>query len=210
MKTIAITGGIASGKSTFSKIIKDRGLPFVDCDALVHLGYEPGHMLYEAVVGHFGTEILDERGLVDRKLLGSKVFNNPEERKLLDQLTHPIIHQMVAEALERYELSGVKLAFVDMPLLFETNMAEDYDASILIDTDECLQLERLMARNSLSEAEALKRMAAQMPLSEKRLRANYLVCNNSTLEVFILHANSLIDQLIKDAESTTKDLTQRA
>lgn len=200
MKTIAITGGIASGKSTFCKIIIDRGLPFVDCDALVHAGYRPGHVLYEAVVGHFGADILNANGEIDRKLLGAKVFNNPAERQQLDQLTHPLIQQMVTEVLDVYARSGVKLAFIDVPLLFEANMANDYNASILIDTDECLQLERLMARNLLTEAEALSRMAAQMPLSEKRLRANYLVCNNGTVEDFKHHANQLIDQLIKEAQ----------
>lgn len=209
MKTIAITGGIASGKSTFCNIIKERGLPFVDCDALVHAGYEPGHVLYEAVVGQFGSGILGLNGEVDRKLLGARVFNHPKERHLLDQLTHPIIRNLIADALETYEVQGEKLVFVDVPLLFETNMANDFDASILIDTDECLQLKRLMARNQLTESEALSRMAAQMPLSEKRLRANYLVCNNGTVEDFMHHANRLIDQLIKDAESITKDLTQR-
>ena len=199
MKTIAITGGIASGKSTFCKIIIDRSLPFVDCDALVHAGYKPGHVLYEAVVGHFGADILSANGEIDRKVLGAKVFNNPAERQQLDQLTHPLIQQMVTEVLDVYARTGVKLAFVDVPLLFETNMANDYDASILIDTDECLQLERLMARNLLTEAEALSRMAAQMPLSEKRLRANYLVCNG-TVEDFKHHANQLIDQLIKEAQ----------
>lgn len=204
MKTYAITGGIASGKSTFSQIIKQRGLPFVDCDALVHAGYEQGHVLYNAVVGHFGTDILDENGEVDRRLLGQKVFNDAQARKALDQLTHPLIQALVAERLEAYEATGVAIAFVDVPLLFETNMESDYDASILIDTEEHLQLERLMVRNQFSEEEAKRRMAAQMPLVEKRLRANYKVCNNASLEEFVRHSNQLIDQLIKEAERIEK------
>ncbi len=204
MKTYAITGGIASGKSTFSQIILKRGLPFVDCDALVHDGYVQGHVLYNAVVGHFGTDILDKQGEIDRRLLGQRIFSDPNARRMLDRITHPLIRKLVAEQLEAYKASGALIAFVDVPLLFETNMESDYDASILIDTEEHLQLKRLMARNHFSEEDARQRMATQMPLVEKRLRASYQVCNNSSLETFVLHSNQLIDQLVKESERTEK------
>lgn len=192
MKIYAITGGIASGKSTFSELIKQKQLPFVDCDALVHEAYAPGKAIFEAVVAHFGIELLNEEGLVDRKRLGQLIFNDSKARNELNEITHPIVKKLIEARLKEYERLGAQYAFVDVPLLFEGDLDKDYDGSILIDTEESLQLQRLMQRNALPEVEAKNRIATQMPLAEKRKRATYVVSNNSTVEAFISQAEALI------------------
>lgn len=197
MKVFAITGGIASGKSTFCHLIKAEGLPLVDCDALVHEAYQPGGLIFEAVVGHFGREILSSSGHVDRRRLGQLIFSDETARRQLDQLTHPIVRQMIAERLAVYEASGASHVFVDVPLLFESGLEAQYDASILIDTDEAIQLKRLMSRNFLTETEALSRIRSQMPLSEKRKRASFTLGNNGELEDFLEEGRQLIKSLLK-------------
>lgn len=197
MKVFAITGGIASGKSTFCHLIKAEGLPLVDCDALVHEAYQPGGQIFEAVVGHFGEAILSPSGHVDRRRLGQLIFNDDEARRQLDKLTHPIVRQMIDEHLTAYKASGASHVFVDVPLLFESGLEAQYDASILIDTEEDIQLKRLMSRNFFTESEALSRIRSQMPLSEKRKRASFTLNNNGELEDFLEAGRRLIKTLLK-------------
>ncbi len=197
MKKYAITGGIASGKSTFSRLIKSMNLPFVDCDALVRDAYEKGGHIYEAVVKTFGLSILDASGDVDRKRLGELVFSSSEARKQIDDVTHPIVKALVEKELEKFEAAGEAHVFVDIPLLFETKAESQYDASILIDTDEALQIKRLMRRNRLKREAAIARIQAQMPLGEKRKKATYIITNNATLEDFIQRSEELLQKLLK-------------
>ena len=198
LKKYAITGGIASGKSTFCQMIKAMSLPFVDCDALVHEAYQPDGLIFEAVVNRFGTEILNDYGHVDRKRLGQMIFTNAQLKSELERLTHPIVIDLVNEQVKAFEDCGASCVFVDVPLLFENALESDFDASILIDTEETLQLERLMKRNKFSESEALHRIKAQMPLAEKRKKATFIINNNSTPEDFHKRAEGLIRTLIKN------------
>ncbi len=198
MKKYAVTGGIASGKSTFCELIKAKKLPFIDCDALVHKAYEPEGLIYKAVLEHFGSIYLEDSGQINRKLLGKEIFNNPKSRAKLDQITHPIIRHLVEAELTTYKLSGEALVFVDVPLLFESGLQEDYDGTILIDIDEDLQVERLMARNHFTFEEAVARIQAQMPLALKRNLADYVLKNNATLERFQELGTELIEKLLKE------------
>lgn len=197
MKKYAITGGIASGKSTFCEMIKALGLPLIDCDALVHKAYEPEGPIFSAVLAHFGKDYLDPEGKIDRRRLGREIFNNKKSREALNQITHPIIRQLVREALTAYEWAGDSIVFVDVPLLFEENLQNDYDGTILIDIKEELQLDRLIKRNQFTFEEAVSRIEAQMPLSKKRALATYILENNSTVEDFREKGRRLIEELVK-------------
>lgn len=201
MKKYAITGGIASGKSTFCEMIKAMGLPFIDCDALVHKAYEPEGLIFSAVLAHFGKDYLDPEGKIDRRRLGREVFNNKNSREQLNRITHPIIRQLVSEELMAYEWAGDRLVFVDVPLLFEENLQGNYDGTILIDIQEELQLDRLIKRNQFTFEEALSRIEAQMPLAKKRPLATYVLENNSTVEDFREKGRRLIEELISKYES---------
>lgn len=201
MKKYGITGGIASGKSTFCQLIKDLSLPLIDCDELVHKAYEPEGPIFNAVLTRFGEHYLNEEGQIDRRKLGREIFTNGKSREALNQITHPIISSLVLEALQSYVLKGEAVVFVDVPLLFEENLQGDYDGTILIDIEETLQIERLMQRNHFTFEEALSRIEAQMPLGKKRLLATYVLENNSTLEVFQAKGRQLIDQLISNHSS---------
>lgn len=198
MKKYGITGGIASGKSTFCQLITALNLPLIDCDALVHQAYAPEGPIFAAVLAHFGETYLDENGLIDRRRLGKEIFENGKSREALNRITHPIIRRLVLEALQSFEWQGAAVVFVDVPLLFEENLQGDYDGTILIDIEEELQIERLMKRNQFTFEEALSRIEAQMPLGKKRLLATYVLENNSTLEAFEEKGRQLIDQLISN------------
>ncbi len=196
MRKYAITGGIASGKSTFCDLIRALNLPLIDCDALVHNAYAPEGPIFTAVLAHFGEAYLDENGQIDRRRLGREIFNNRSSREALNRITHPIIQNLVLEALQSYEWEGAKVVFVDVPLLFEEKLQRDYDGTILVDIEENLQLERLMKRNQFTFEEALSRIEVQMPLSEKRLLATHVIENNSSLEAFREKGRQLIEQLV--------------
>lgn len=195
MKTIAVTGGIATGKSTFSKVVQSLGYPVIDCDALVHESYKKGGEIYTAVLGHFGEIVLGASEEIDRSKVAEIVFNNEVALEALNQLTHPIVMKMVSKQISAYEAEGFELVFVDVPLLFEAKLQGFYEASVLIDTSDLLQLSRLMARNGFSQEEAKLRIANQMPLSEKRKLATYKVCNDSDFETFESRIKALLDSL---------------
>lgn len=198
MKKYAITGGIASGKSTFCEWIKMKNLPLIDCDELIHTAYKPEGPIFKAVLESFGKEYLDFRGHIDRRRLGREIFQNMESRIQLNHITHPIVRRLVLEEVMAYEWAGKKVIFVDVPLLFESGLQEDYDASILIDIEKDLQIERLMKRNQFNFDEAISRIESQMPLSEKRKLATYVIRNDSTIEVFQNRSLSLIEQLLSE------------
>ena len=165
MKRIGLTGGIASGKSTASAILRRFGAPIIDADAIAHRLMEPGGPLYEAYRAHFGAGVIRPDGQLDRRRIGRIAFADPAEKRWLD-----------AEA----EAAGEPVAVLDIPLLFETGWQAHVDETWLIDVPEPLQLARLEKRNHYSREEALLRIAAQMPLAKKRQLADILIDNSGT------------------------------
>lgn len=182
MTVIGITGGIATGKSTVSNMIKDLGFTVVDADIAARRVVEPGEEAYNEIVKHFGQDILLEDGHLDRKKLGNIVFNDKEKRLLLNSIVHPAVRKwMIAEkeaALER----GEETVFLDIPLLFESKLQWMSDKNIVVYTDEQTQLKRLMERNHLSIEDALARIHSQMPIEEKKLLADAFIDNRGTVE----------------------------
>jgi len=181
-KIIGITGGIASGKSTVTNFLRKQGLQVVDADAVVHQLQKPGGRLFQAIVQHFGQEIILENGELNRPLLASLIFSNPEEREWSKQIQGEIIREELAG---RRDLLAEKedIFFMDLPLLFELGYESWFDQIWLVDVTEETQLSRLMTRNALSQEEAEKRIAAQLSLQEKRNRADVLIDNNGPLEL---------------------------
>ena len=181
VRIIGITGGIASGKSTVTEFLRQQGYQVIDADQLVHELQEPGGRLYQALLSTFGSTILQEDGRLDRPKLGAMIFGNPELLAQSSQLQNEIIREELAHRRDLL-VETEAVFFMDLPLLFELGYDNWFDQIWLVDVTEETQLSRLMARNTLSQEEAEKRIAAQLSLQEKRKRADVLIDNDGLLE----------------------------
>ncbi|RSD27683.1 dephospho-CoA kinase [Mesobacillus subterraneus] len=179
---IGLTGGIASGKSTVSKMFTEMDITVIDADIEARLAVEPGEKAYNDIVSQFGTGILDEDGTINRPKLGSIIFNNEKKRLLLNSIVHPAVRERMAQKREAAEAANEKAVVLDIPLLFESKLTALVEKIILVYVDEKTQLVRLMERNGFSEEEALSRIKSQMPLKDKVELADAVIDNNGTIE----------------------------
>ncbi|MED1442387.1 dephospho-CoA kinase [Aeribacillus composti] len=179
---IGLTGGIASGKSTVSEMLKKRGIPVIDADLIAREVVEVGKKAYTEIVNAFGKEILNEDLTINRARLGSIVFQNEDKREKLNSIVHPEVRLEMKRRQEQLISEGAKAVVLDIPLLFESNLKHLVDKVIVVYTEEKNQLERLMKRNNFSKKEALSRINAQMPLKEKVKFADAVINNDGTLE----------------------------
>ncbi len=176
---IAVTGGVACGKSVFGRILSDQGAEVVDADEIVHRLQRPRGVLSRLIAGEFGKDFLDGQGAVDRERLGALVFADAEARSRLNALCHPVVRRWFQRWRSRPTSSWAKVALI--PLLFESGWEEDWDGTVCIAASPDLQLSRLRDRGC-SEGEARDRVLAQWPLAEKMKRADVVVQNNAGLE----------------------------
>ncbi|GBG96201.1 dephospho-CoA kinase [Lactococcus termiticola] len=184
-KAIGITGGIASGKSTVVDFLMSAGYEVVDADKLVRSLQAPGGQLHQAIFEHYGPDFFDEQNELIREKLGSRIFSDDKARAELGSLQGKIIRANLYRLAEEKVAEKLKdgLFFMDIPLLFEQNYDELFDEIWLVALPEGQQIERLMARNQLTEAEARQRIATQLPLEEKIKRATTVLDNSGSLEV---------------------------
>jgi len=181
MMRIGLTGGIASGKSTVSRMFQSFGIPVVDADVAARKVVEPGAEAYEPIIARFGTDILREDGTIDRKKLGALVFADEEKRLALNAIVHPAVRKVMLSEVEECARRGEKAVVLDIPLLFESRLTDWVDKIIVVYVPYRLQLERLMARNQFTKNEAELRIQAQMPLEEKKERADAVIDNSGTV-----------------------------
>lgn len=196
-KTIGITGGIASGKSTLTAFLRKKGYSVIDADALVHHLQAPHGRLYQVLVEHFGRGILLADGQLDRLKLGELIFSDEKERAWSQEVQGQIIREELAA--ERNRLSQKEtLFFMDIPLLFEEGYATWFDEIWLVYVEEKEQIRRLQARNNLSLEEAKKRLAFQWKLASKRDLADQILDNNTSLESLFHQATELLKAVEKN------------
>ena len=168
------------------------GAHLIDADVVARQIVAPGQPAWREIVAHFGQEILRETGELDRKQLGAIIFQHPEERQALNHITHPRVIAEIRREEARLHLRSPKtLIIVDVPLLIETGMHTDYPAVILAYLPEAAQLRRLMERDQLSEADARRRIQAQMPIEEKLRCATHVVNNAGSLEETFRQAQAI-------------------
>lgn len=178
---LGITGGIASGKSMVSEIFRRLGAIVVSADALAREAVLPGSPALAKLVERFGAGILDREGALDRKALAKRIFADPEARATLNRITHPAIAAIAEERLRALQ-SKASLVVYEAPLLFEAGAEGRVDAVLVVTVDPERQLQRLMQREALSEAEARARIAAQMSQAEKVARADFVIDNSGAPE----------------------------
>ncbi|GAB6932912.1 dephospho-CoA kinase [Calditerricola satsumensis] len=178
---LGLTGGIACGKSTVLAMFARRGIPTVDADVLARRVVEPGEPAWREIVERFGADILLPDGRIDRKRLGALVFADEAARLDLNRIVHPRVRAAMWHEVEEAERRGAKLVVCDVPLLFESGLEDRFDAVMVVYVPPEEQLRRLMARDGLTREEALARIRAQMPIEEKRRRADYVIDNSGPL-----------------------------
>ena len=199
---VGLTGGIATGKSTVSTMLAHLGCRVIDADQLAREVVAPGQPAHAAIVAEFGPEILQPDGSIDRKRLGAIVFNDPERRKRLEEITHPAVRQRqqrLLSMLEEEEHAG--LVIWDVPLLYETNGADKMDRVVVVITDEETELTRLVARDASGAADARARIRSQMPVAEKARRADYVIDNSGSRADTERQVREVHRALLKDLEA---------
>ncbi|HET9561926.1 MAG TPA: dephospho-CoA kinase [Propionibacteriaceae bacterium] len=174
MVRVALTGGIASGKSMVAAELAARGAIVIDADVLAREVVEPGTSALAAVIDRFGAQILRD-GRLDRALLAQIAFADPVARRDLERIVHPAVRARAAE-LERAAVGAAVVVHV-IPLLVETSQQDDFDLVVTVDVDHETQIQRLMARNGLSRAEAESRIAAQASRDDRRIAADVVLDN---------------------------------
>lgn len=189
---IGITGGIASGKSTVSQYLKENGFFVVDADQLSRDALTVDKSCIQQV--HQLFDCMDGSGNIDRAKLGTIIFNDKKAQAQLEGIVHPYVINKMKEAIEN---SKEEWLFLDIPLLYEAGLEYLCDRILVVYVDEQVQLERLRKRNALSIAEAKARIDSQMPLIEKKQKANYIIDNNGSYENLIKQADQFIRELKK-------------
>lgn len=178
MIIIGLTGGIGSGKSTVSDILKEQGIPVVDGDRIAREVVEPHRPAYDEVVRVFGTEVLQRDGTLNRKRIGEIVFSDPEKLSVLNSITHKEIYRVILERLESLKETGTTLVFLDVALLFETGFDQLTDRVWVVDAPDAVRVERIQKRDGLKEEEILKRIQSQMSREMRNTKGD-LVLDNS-------------------------------
>ena len=176
---IGLTGGIASGKSTVSNILDSLGAPIIDADEIAHQLMEPERKLWGKVVEYFGREILDSQGKIDRERLGEIIFNNAQKKEQLEQLTHPVIISEIKSRLTKLNYNH-KVVIADVPLLIEVGMMDFFAEVWLVYVTRDIQIKRLMQRDDINRAAAVKKIEAQMSLEKKKRYADRIIDNNGS------------------------------
>ena len=179
---VALTGGIATGKSRCLSRFETLGAPAIDADEVARMVVEPGTPGYAAVVARFGHAIVGPDGAIDRPALGSLVFADAAARRDLERIVHPAVYTVIErwfDELARW--SGARVAIADVPLLYETGHQGDFDRVIVAACAPETQLARLMARDGLAEADARRRIAAQRPIGDKVRLADHVIDTSGTV-----------------------------
>ena len=182
MKVIGLTGGIGMGKSTADKILRERGVPVADTDIIARRLVEPGQPAFQEVKNTFGADIIGNDGKLRRDELARIVFADGAKRKQLESILHPLIRQTWLDEIARWRQEGKPLAVVVIPLLFETNAQENFDAIICAACSAPTQHRRLLARG-WSPEQITQRNAAQWPVEQKMSRSDFVVWTEGSVQV---------------------------
>ncbi|WGV00005.1 dephospho-CoA kinase [Bacillus altitudinis] len=197
---IGLTGGIASGKSTVSQMIKEKGIRVVDADIIAKEAVSKGSAALHQIVQTFGEEVLLPNGELNRQQLGAIIFSDEEKRKQLNAIVHPEVRKEMLEQRDEGVSNNETFVVLDIPLLFESKLEGLVDRIIVVYTTPELQLSRLMNRNDLSEEEALNRIHSQQPLEEKCQKADRVIENTKDLAFM----RKQLENILNEWEHTDK------
>ena len=201
MKIIALTGGIACGKSTLAEMLRDLGTPVIDADAISRSLTAPGGKALPALREAFGGEVFQDGQTLNRAALAARVFQDPEQLRKLNAVTHPLIIERMQSEIERCRDSGAPVVVLDVPLLFETGLDRLANETVCVSAPLPVQLKRLMTRNGLTEEQAMRRIQSQMPLCEKEKLADRTISTDCPLEELRARMGLLYRQWLEEAQA---------
>ncbi len=194
MKIIAVTGGIASGKSLVLNTFMNLGAFVIDCDLLSREAVIPCSEAWWKIVAVFGKAICRHNLEIDRKKLGSIVFNDSRKRKILEQIIHPEIRRKCKERIEAIKkMTPNAIVVIDVPLLIETGVQKEFNTVVVVYVSADTQIRRLMDRDGITKEEARKMVELQIPLTEKRTFADYIINNDGTREETEMQVRKLFE-----------------
>jgi dephospho-CoA kinase len=182
MKWIGLTGGIATGKSTVAQILRTKGYVVVDADQIARQVVELGSEGLAAVVKAFGAQVLAPDQSLDRQKMAALVFAHPEQLKKLEAILHPLIRSSVAAIQTKLKKQGERVAFYDVPLLFEKEMQDQFDAVLVVACSADLQKQRLKQRDQLDSTQIEQRLKNQWDIEVKKNKADYVIENTKDLQ----------------------------
>jgi len=196
MKRVALTGGIATGKSHVRAEFEKLGVPTVDADALARDVVGPGTPALEAIIARFGQDVLSTGRMLDRRKLAAIVFADPNARQDLERIVHPAVKVATDGWFDSLDSAKHAVAIADIPLLYEAGREGDFDVVITTACDPDTQLRRLMERDALTEHEARQRLAAQLPTEEKARRADFVIRTDGTYEETNRQVRGVLERLV--------------
>lgn len=196
MLRVGLTGGLASGKTFVGEELRRLGCHLIQADRLGHEVLAPEGEAHAAVVEFFGTGILDAEGRIDRKKLAAEVFSNPQQLAVLNGLVHPPVRKRAQEIADRYAESDPRaIVVMEAAILIETGGYQRFDSLVLVVCSEEQQIERAIGRDGLTREEAKARLSRQMPLTQKRNYADYVIDNSGTREETIRQTQAVYDSM---------------
>ncbi|KAJ6544170.1 dephospho-CoA kinase-domain-containing protein [Mycena capillaripes] len=199
MLVVGLTGGIATGKSAVSNLLKKKHIPVVDADIIARQVVEPGTPALDKIVSFFGPDILQSDGTLDRKKLGSVIFNDEAKRHKLNSIVHPAVRRAMLWGVLKHWLRGSKYCILDVPLLIEGPLWKLVGSVVVVYCSAEVQLERLMQRDNSSREDASSRLNSQLPIAEKVQYADRVIDNSGSLEDLDAHVDELVKSLDRDA-----------
>jgi dephospho-CoA kinase len=200
MLNVALTGNIASGKSTVAGLFRAWGATVIDADRLVHDAQAPGSPVLRAIAGRFGQDLIDPSGMLDRKALRQRVMGDPAALADLNRLVHPDVLRRRSALEQEARNRGDRIVVSDIPLLFEAADPSAFDVIVLVDAPETVRRSRLLAHRGLSAQDADRMLAAQAPTGPKRERSTYVIDNDADHAALEARAREVWTQLIARAE----------
>ena len=208
MLIVGLTGGVASGKTAVSQILKEEGAYIINADQIARELVLPHKPAWSELIRAFGQEILQEDGSIQRKKLADKVFADPKQRKFLNQILHPRIkEEMDRRAKEIGEKDPEAIVVIDAPLIIELGDHREMDKLIVVTSTQPQQIERLKDRDGTNPEEALRIVSSQMPLKEKLKFADYVIRNEGSMEEMKKRAKEVYQELKKVVLQKKKTLS---
>ena len=181
MFVIGLTGGIGTGKTEVTHVLRELGAVVIESDKVAHLSYRPGTDAYDEIIDQFGKEVLDDSGVIDRGKLGGLVFAGADSRIQLEKIVWPAVRSWITERLIHEKERGTKIIVIEVPKLFEAGWDDLADAIWTVEASSAAVAQRVNVRSNLSETEINARVQAQITRAERAKRADLLIENSAEL-----------------------------